>query len=164
MDQYYVGLGKDDQLNAQWNIEGGTTTGILAQNAGALLHTFSVSANGLDPANPTISIGGFGCLRTANYPATVVDPLEVGLFLIETDDPNRAVIDAVGAGVPANFVAGSAVAANAGEIGHELAPQDITLVYADIASGSATPALTITYSGGSEASNIQRTFTIVFVA
>ena len=80
-----MGIGKEDQLNAQWNIEGGTTTGILAQNAGALLHEFSVSANSLDPANPTISIGGFGALRTANYPATVVDPLELGIFLIETE-------------------------------------------------------------------------------
>ena len=159
-----MGLGKDDQLNAQWNIEGGTTTGILSQNAGALLHIFSVSSNGLDAANPTISIGGFGCLRTANYPSTVVDPLEVGVFEIASDDPNRAVIDAVGAGVPVNLVSGSAVAANAGEIGHELPLQSITLAYADIIGGGATPSIAITYTGGSLATQIQRTFTITFVA
>ncbi len=158
-----MGLGKEDQLAAEWNVEGGTTSGFLPQNAGPLHSVFDITSNALDAANPTIAISGFGALRTANFPATVVDPLQVGVFELVTDEPSICTIDAVGAGQDNNTVAGVAAAANAGEIGHRLDPQAITLDPATIGSG-ATPSIFITYTGGSFATQVQRTFQVTFVA
>ena len=159
-----MGVGKEDQLSAQYIVDGGgATTVFLAQNTGALHNTFSLGAQSLDPANPTVAIGGFGALRTANYPATVVDPLQVGVFELTTDEPSICTIDAVGPEAPEDTVAGVAVAANAGEIGHRLDPQNITLDTEAIGLG-ASPSLQIRYTGGSFATQVQRTFTITFVA
>ena len=151
-----MGVGKEDQLSAQYIIVdgGGATTVFLAQNTGALHNTFSLGAQSLDPANPTVAIGGFGALRTANYPATVVDPLQVGVFELTTDEPSICTIDAVGPEAPEDTVAGVAVAANAGEIGHRLDPQNITLDTEAIGL-SASPSLQIRYTGGSFATQVK---------
>ncbi|MBK38255.1 MAG: hypothetical protein CMB45_05430 [Euryarchaeota archaeon] len=155
-------VGTLNALAAQYPLEGGGSLGIpLTENAGSNTHQFSLSASNISTTSPVLSINGSGVLRSANYPTTVVDPIEVGNFIIQTDDPDMAAIDAA-PGEVVHEVEGVPQAAAGGEIGHQQPFRSITLDYAAIDEG-ASPTVTVTYVGGQEGNTAQAVFTIIFV-